>query len=415
MSTSERLPRRIVIVGAGLAGASAAAALREQGFDGEVTLFGREPHYPYELPPLSKGILLGQTDEPDWVRNSSYYSDYGIGLRRGTAIAALRPVEHTVVDADGVEHDYDRLLLATGSRPRTVPGLDVPGAHLLRTWDDALALREQLVAGARVVIVGAGWIGCEVAAAASTRGARVSVVDPLPLPLRGVLGDKIGAVFRDLHTDRGVALHLGKVAAGIDTRHGTRVVRLDDGGELPADVVVVGVGAAPRTELAERAGLELAEGGVAVDAALRASAPDVYAVGDIAAHDHPRYARRVRVEHWANAKDQGTHVAANLLGGDEPYTASPFFFSDQYDLGCEYRGLADPSADELVVRGELASREFLAFWLHDGRVTAALNVNSWDHGDELQALVDTQARIPADQLVEMDLRALTGSDAAHIR
>lgn len=404
MATSGRPPRRIVIVGAGLAGASAAAALRERGFDGEVTLFGQEPHHPYELPPLSKGILLGEADEPDWVRESSYYPDHGIELRRGTVITALRPVEHTVVGADGVEHGYDRLLLATGSRPRTVPALDEPGVHLLRTWDDALALRERLVADTRVVIVGAGWIGCEVAAAARTHGARVSMVDPLPLPLHRVLGNEVGAVFRDLHAGHGVALHLGTGAARIDARGGTRVVRLDDGTELPADVLVVGIGAAPRIELAERAGLELAGGGVAVDAALRTSAPDVYAAGDIAAHDHPRYARRVRVEHWSNAKDQGTHVAGNLLGGDDAYTASPYFFSDQYDLGCEYRGLADPSADELVVRGELASREFLAFWLHDGRVTAALNVNSWDHGDALRELVDTQARIPAEQLSGTDPR-----------
>ncbi|MFE5259141.1 NAD(P)/FAD-dependent oxidoreductase [Streptomyces coelicoflavus] len=412
MTTSPRPPRRILIVGAGLAGASAAAGLREQGFDGDVTLFGRESHAPYELPPLSKGVLLGERDEPDWVREAGYYGAHGIALRRGTTITALRPADHVIVDADGTEHGYDRLLLAPGSRPRTLPGFDGPGVHTLRTLDDALALREKLTGGARVVIVGAGWIGCEVASAARAHGAHVTMVDPAPLPLRYVLGDRVGRVFRDLHADHGVTLRLGVGATGTGTRADGRVVLLADGGELPADVVVVGVGALPRTELAEAAGLALAAGGVAVDAALRTSVPDVYAAGDIAAHDHPRYEGRVRVEHWSNAKEQGTHVAGNLLGGHDAYGADPYFFSDQYDLGCEYRGLADPARDELVLRGDPASREFLAFWLRDGRVTAALNVNAWDHGDALTALVGTRARVSARQLAEADLDTLATTGAA---
>ncbi|MFI1753658.1 NAD(P)/FAD-dependent oxidoreductase [Streptomyces sp. NPDC020571] len=410
MTTPQRPPRRIVIVGAGLAGASAAAALREQGFDGDVTLFSREGYDPYELPPLSKGVLLGERDESDLVREAGYYDDHDIALRRDTTVTALRPADHLIVDADGAEHGYDRLLLATGSRPRTLPGFDGPGVYTLRTLDDALALREKLTDGARVVIVGAGWVGCEVASAARAHGAHVTMVDPAPLPLHQVLGDRVGAVFRDLHADHGVTLRLGVKATG--TRDGGRTVLLDDGGELPADALVVGVGALPRTELAEAAGLDLAAGGVAVDAALRTAAPDVYAAGDIAAHDHPRYEGRVRVEHWANAKEQGTHVAGNLLGGHDAYDADPYFFSDQYDLGCEYRGLADPARDELVLRGEPASREFLAFWLRDGRVTAALNVNSWDHGDALTALVGTRARVSAQRLTEADPHTLTTGDAA---
>ncbi|PPS90613.1 NAD(P)/FAD-dependent oxidoreductase [Streptomyces sp. MH60] len=410
MTAPQRPPRRIVIVGAGLAGASAAAALREQGFDGDVTLFGQEGHDPYELPPLSKGVLLGERDASDLVREAGYYDDHDIALCRDTTVTAVRPADHLIVDADGAEHGYDRLLLATGSRPRTLPGFDGPGVYTLRTLDDSLALREKLTDGARVVIVGAGWVGCEVASAARAHGAHVTMLDPAPLPLRHVLGDRVGAVFRDLHADHGVTLRLGVKATG--TRDGGRTVHLDDGGELPADVVVVGVGALPRTELAQAAGLDLAAGGVAVDAALRTSAPDVYAAGDIAAHDHPRYEGRVRVEHWANAKEQGAHVAGNLLGGHDAYDADPYFFSDQYDLGCEYRGLADPARDELVLRGEPASREFLAFWLRDGRVTAALNVNSWDHGDALTALVATRARVSAQRLTEADPHTLTTGDAA---
>ncbi|MDX3399058.1 FAD/NAD(P)-binding oxidoreductase [Streptomyces sp. ME01-18h] len=411
MSTPQHPPRRILIVGAGLAGASAAAALREQGFDGDVTVFGEQSHDPYELPPLSKGVLLGERDEPDWVRRAGYWDDHGITLRRDTAVTALEPARHEIVDADGTAHGYDRLLLATGSRPRVPRGFDGPGVYTLRTLDDALALREKLTDGARVVIVGAGWIGCEVASAARARGARVTMVDPVPLPLRQVLGDQVAAVFRDLHADHGVALRLGVGATGTEVRHDGRTVLLDDGGELPADLVVVGVGALPRTELAEAAGLDLAAGAVATDAALRTSAPDVYAAGDIAAHDHPRHEGRVRVEHWSNAKEQGSHVAGNLLGGHDAYSADPYFFSDQYDLGCEYRGLADPARDELVLRGDPATREFLAFWLRDGRITAALNVSSWDHGDALTALVGTRARVSAQQLTEADLDTLASGDA----
>ncbi|GHA70950.1 ferredoxin reductase [Streptomyces tendae] len=411
MSTSQHPPRRILIVGAGLAGASAAAALREQGFDGDITVFGEQSHDPYELPPLSKDVLLGRRDEPDWVRGAGYWDDHGISLRRDTAVTALEPADHEIVDADGTAHGYDRLLLATGSRPRVPPGFEAPGVHTLRTLDDALVLREKLTDGARVVIVGAGWIGCEVASAARARGARVTMVDPVPLPLRHVLGDQVGAVFRDLHADHGVVLRLGVGATGTEVRPDGRTVLLDDGSELPADVVVVGVGAVPRIELAEAAGLDLAAGAVATDAALRTSAPDVYAAGDIAAHDHPRHEGRVRVEHWSNAKEQGTHVAGNLLGGHDAYGADPYFFSDQYDLGCEYRGLADPARDELVLRGDPATREFLAFWLRDGRIAAALNVNSWDHCDALTALVGTRARVSAQQLTEADLDALATGDA----
>jgi NADPH-dependent 2,4-dienoyl-CoA reductase/sulfur reductase-like enzyme len=410
-------PGTIVIVGAGLAGATAAAGLRTRGHSGPVVLFGAQSHRPYELPPLSKGILLGDTDEPDWVRDADFYATNDIDFRPGTTIEDVRPADRVVIDASGATQSFDRLLLATGLRPRTLPvtGGQLAGVHTLRTLDDSLALRSRLTPGTRVVIVGGGWIGCEVAAAARRHGAAVTVVEPLPLPLLRVLGSTVAGVFRDLHEANGVRWKLGVGVQGLagagdggagDT---VRSVRLDDGTDLPADLVVVAIGAAPRVELAERIGLALADrpvGGVAVDAALRTSAPDVYAAGDIAAQAHPRYERRVRVEHWANAKDQGEHVAGSLLGADEPYARSPYFFSDQYDLGMEYRGLADPERDELVVRGDLAAREFIAFWLRDGRVQAAMNVNSWDDGDTLQSLVDNQAAVDATALTNGDLPSL---------
>jgi NADPH-dependent 2,4-dienoyl-CoA reductase/sulfur reductase-like enzyme len=404
-------PRHVVIVGSGLAGASAAAGLRERGFAGKVTLFGQDRYRPYELPALSKGILIGDTDHPDWVHEEGFYPEHDIELRTSSRITALRPDEQIVVDSDGTAHHYDRLLLATGSKPRLLPlaGGDRPGLHTLRTLDDANNLRTRLVSGAHVVIIGGGWIGCEVAAAARSHDARVTVVEPLVLPQHRVLGSTIGEVFRDLHAEHGVRWHLG---VGVDSISGgageTEVVKLSDGTELTADVVVVAIGAGPDVALAKEAGLTIADdGGVAVDAALRSSAREIYAAGDIASHAHPRYAKPVRVEHWSNAKDQGTHVAGSLLGGDEPYRASPYFFSDQYDLGLEYRGLADPDHDELVVRGDLGSREFIAFWLADGRVTAALNVNSWDDGDALGALVDKGTSVTAEQLRKADLSTLS--------
>jgi NADPH-dependent 2,4-dienoyl-CoA reductase/sulfur reductase-like enzyme len=389
-----RAPSRIVIVGASLGGASAAVGLRERGFAGEVLLIGAEEHLPYERPPLSKALMLGERDEPDWVQDADYYAAHDIGLLTGTAATAIDR-QRGVVLAGGDEHPYDKLLLATGSSPRRLrtPGADLDGVVTLRTWNDALALRKRLVESAQIVIVGAGWIGCEVAAAARHHGASVTVVEPLSQPLIRVVGEQVGAAFADLHRDHGVDLRLGADVAGIVGGGRVESVKLTDGSSLPAQTVVLGVGVKPNVELAEAAGLDLADQGIAVNAALQSSDPDIYAVGDIAAHDHPHYEGRVRIEHWAAAKDQGGHVAGNLLGADDPYELRPFFFSDQYDLGCEYRGLADPARDELVVRGDLSSREFTAFWLRNGGVVAAMNVNQWDDGDTLQALVDSGAAL----------------------
>ncbi|WP_410671047.1 NAD(P)/FAD-dependent oxidoreductase [Amycolatopsis sp. cmx-4-68] len=403
-------PRKIVVIGAGLGGASAAAAVRERGHTGDVLLMGADPRRPYELPALSKGVLLGNADEPDWVHEEKYYGEHDIRFTPGVTATRIELGARLVLDDAGGEHRYDRLVLATGSRPRSlpVPGGDLSGLHTLRSLDDSLKLRSAFTEADRVVIVGAGWIGSEAAAAARAHDAEVTVVDPVRVPLANVVGETVGGVFRDLHAEQGVRWRLGEQVAEITGGPGgVSGVRLATGEELTADVVLVAVGAAPRVELAHAAGLDLSDdGGVAVDAGLRTTAQDVYAVGDIASHFHPRYGRRVRVEHWANAKDQGTHVARNLLGENEPFLASPYFFTDQYDLGCEYRGLADPAADELVVRGDLAAREFTAFWLRDGKVAAAMNVNMWDDGDALSALVDGEAKVTAEQLKTAELASL---------
>ena len=393
-------PSRIVVIGASLAGGTAAIALRDQGYQGELTLIGEESQPPYERPPLSKALLLGERDEPDWVADEATYADKAITLRLGT-MATRIDRDRKVVVASRHEYPYDKLLIATGSSAR---GLDIHGSELdglltLRTLEESLGLRERFTEGASVVIVGAGWIGCEAAAAARQHGANVTIVEPRSQPLLGVVGEQIGATFAALHRDHGVDLRLGTGVKGFAGEGTASSVLIKGGHSIPADTILVGVGAAPNIALADAAGLKLADGGIAVDATLRSSDPDIYAAGDVAAHDHPKYRHRVRVEHWANAKDQGLHVAGNLLGAEAPYQLRPFFFSDQYDLGCEYRGLADPAKDRLVVRGDLASREFTAFWLRDGAVAAAMNVNQWDDGDALQELVDTGRQVSDKELV----------------
>ncbi|HEX6757806.1 MAG TPA: FAD-dependent oxidoreductase [Propionibacteriaceae bacterium] len=393
-------PSRIVIIGASLAGASAAIALRDQGYEGELTLIGEESQLPYERPPLSKAVLQGAADEPDWVADEATYADKAIDLRLGTTATRIDRSRKVVV-ASRTEYAYDKLLIATGSAPRRldVHGSELDGLLTLRTLEESLALRERFTEGATIVIVGAGWIGCEAAAAARQRGAQVTVVEPRSQPLLAVVGEQIGATFAALHRDHGVDLRLGVGVKGFVGDGTASSVLIKGGHSIPADTILIGVGAAPNIALADAAGLTLADGGIAVDATLRSSDPDIYAAGDVAAHDHPKYRHRVRVEHWANAKDQGLHVAGNLLGAEAPYVLRPFFFSDQYDLGCEYRGLADPAKDRLVVRGDLASREFTAFWLRDGAVAAAMNVNQWDDGDALQELVDSGRRVTDKELV----------------
>jgi NADPH-dependent 2,4-dienoyl-CoA reductase/sulfur reductase-like enzyme len=395
-------PQRIVIVGGGLAGAKGAEALRAQGYAGAITLLADEQHLPYERPPLSKGYLAGSaTFDEAVVLPADWYREHDVDLRLGTRATALDLAGHRVQLDGGEGVEYDKLLLATGSVPRRlpIPGADADGVHYLRTREDADAIRDLFGAGRRLVIIGAGWIGLEVAAAARGAGTDVTVAEVADLPLVGVLGPELARVFADLHTANGVDLRLGVQVDEIVTEGGRAVgVRL--GTEtLPADAVVIGVGVAPDVELAAQAGLAI-DNGVLVDAALRTSDPDVYAVGDIANHDHPVLGHRVRVEHWATALNQPATAAAALLGNDASYTELPYFFSDQYDLGMEYLGHAPRgSYTQVVVRGDLAGREFVAFWLDDARrIKAAMNVNVWDVVDEIKPLIATGKAVDPDRL-----------------
>ena len=392
-----------VVVGAGLAGAKAAETLREEGFDGPVVLVGAEPERPYERPPLSKQYLLGRADRDSvFVHDAGWYAEHDVDLRTGVRAARLDPAAHRLTLDTGEELGYARLLLATGASPRRlpVPGADLDGVRYLRTLADADRLGTDLAGGGRrVVVVGAGWIGLEVAAAARSHGNDVTVVEPQPTPLHAVLGAQMGRVFARLHRDHDVELLTDTVVRGIRGSGGRVTTVVTDGhAGLPADLVVVGIGAIPNTALAASAGLEV-DNGVVTDHALRASAVDVYAAGDVAASFHPLHGRHVRVEHWANALHQGPAAARSMLGQDVVFDRVPYFFTDQYDLGMEYSGLGGPR-DAVVTRGAPEDGAFIAFWMQEGRVTAGMNVNVWDVSDPLQALIRSRRQVPVASLTD---------------
>jgi 3-phenylpropionate/trans-cinnamate dioxygenase ferredoxin reductase subunit len=393
-----------VIVGGGLAGAKAAEALRDRGFDGAVVLLAEENELPYERPPLSKEFLAGKQTLDDFtVDSADWYREHNVDLRLGTRAVSLDPAEHTVGLADGTSVRYDKLLLATGSRSRhlPIPGADAAGVHYLRTFDDAAALNSALTEGASLAVVGAGWIGLEVAASARQRGVNVTVVETAKWPLLAALGAEAGEVFAKLHREHGVDLRLESTVAEISTAGGAATgVQLGDGSAVSANAVLVAVGAQPNIDLAQAAGLATGDGGVLVDATLRSSDPDIYAVGDIAAAEHPLLGTRVRTEHWANALKQPPVAVAGMLGEPAEYTELPYFFTDQYDLGMEYVGHA-PTYEKAVFRGDVDGREFTTFWLgRDNRVLAGMNVNIWEGLDDIKALIRSQAPVDPDRLAD---------------
>jgi 3-phenylpropionate/trans-cinnamate dioxygenase ferredoxin reductase subunit len=383
----------LVIVGGGLAAATAAAAARDAGYAGELVLCCAEQHLPYERPPLSKGYLAGDVDATTLLaRPPEWYAEQDIEVRTGCRVEAIDPAAHTVT-AGGRSQRYARLLLATGSVPRHLPAADESGAPVayLRTLEDSHLIRSALGPGARIAVVGGGFLGLEVAATARTAGADVTVIEALELPLLGVLGAEVAATFADLHREHGVDLRLGARVAGFESAGAGGRVHLADGGSVDADLVLVAVGAAPEVSLARSAGLAV-EDGVVVDDRLRSSDPDVLAAGDVARARHPVLGRHVRVEHWDNAIQQGRVAGRNLAGGDESWTALPYFFTDQYDLGMEYVGHAGPGGyDRVELRGDVPGRVFTATWVSAGSVVAAMHVNDWSAADGLRRLVGTPA------------------------
>jgi len=396
-----------VIAGASLAGAKAAEALRAGGFTGPVILIGDEDERPYERPPLSKDYLLGKAGRDTiYVHPADWYPGNDITLRLGTTVTAVDRAAHEVTLDDGSRVGYARLLLATGSSPRQlrVPGAGLAGVHYLRRAGDSDQIKDAFQAASRVAVIGAGWIGLETAAAARTAGAEVTVLETAELPLLRVLGREVARVFAALHTEHGVDLRTGVQVAEI-TGEGGRAsgVRLGDGSLVPADVVIIGVGVAPNTQLAEAAGLEVSNG-IRVDAQLRTSDPDVYAAGDVASAFHPLLGTHLRVEHWANALHQPQTAARAMLGQPASYDRLPYFYTDQYDLGMEYSGYVPPGDyDEVVLRGDVPGREFIAFWLSGGRPLAGMNVNVWGDTDEIQALVRAARPVARERLADPDV------------
>jgi 3-phenylpropionate/trans-cinnamate dioxygenase ferredoxin reductase subunit len=396
--------QRFVIVGGGLAGAKAAEELRERGFDGEIVLIGEEPIRPYERPPLSKEYLLGKSERDKvFVHEERFYTDREIELIVAGRVASLDVRASQVTLADGRSVGYDKLLLTTGADPRriSVPGADLEGILYLRTLADCDALRERLGGGGRVAVVGAGWIGSEVAAGARQAGLEVTLIDPLALPNERIFGPEIGAFYRDVHAQHGVTMALGEGVEAFDGDGRVAAVRTSAGRVVDCDFAVVGVGVIPRTELASAAGLEV-DNGVVVDELLQSSVPGVFAAGDVANHRHPFYGRQIRVEHWANALNQGPAAARGMLGDTAGYDRIPYFYSDQYEVGMEYTGFAT-SWDEVAFRGDRSAGEFIAFWLQDGRVLAGMNVNVWDVTDDVQALIRSRQPIDRARLLDPDV------------
>jgi 3-phenylpropionate/trans-cinnamate dioxygenase ferredoxin reductase component len=394
-----------IIVGASLAGAKAAEALRAEGFGGPLTMIGQETERPYERPPLSKDYLMGKAErETIYVHPRQWYAEHDIDLRLGVTVTGIDPAAHQVALADGSRIGYAKLLLATGSSPRrlSVPGAGLDGVLYLRRVGDSDQIKATFQAASRVAVIGGGWIGLETAAAARAAGVEVTVLERAELPLLRVLGRQVARVFAGLHREHGVDLRCGVQISEITGSGGKATgVRLADGRHVEADAVIAGVGIAPSSQLASAAGLEV-DNGIWVDAQLRSSDPDIYAAGDVANAFHPLLGKHIRVEHWANALHQPQAAAKAMLGQDVAYDRVPYFFTDQYDLGMEYAGYVEPEAyDEVIFRGDVARREFIAFWLGPGgRVLAGMNVNIWDASDTIQALVRAAKPVDSSRLAD---------------
>ena len=394
----------IVIVGGGLAAGKAAETLREEGWDGEVTIVTAEAHPPYQRPPLSKGYLAGSEGLGEVILHpAEWYAEHDIDLRTGTTATAIDPAAHRITTSEG-RLSYDALLLATGASPRVLPieGHDLDGVHTLRTLDDSDALAAKLRGGGRrLVLIGSGWIGMEVAATARQLGNDVTILERGAVPLAAAVGERMGGVFRRLHEEHGVGLRASVQVQRIEGRERVEAVVVD-GERVAADLVLIGVGAVPNTALADAAGLEI-DNGILTDASLRTSAPAVWAAGDVANAYHPVIGRRLRSEHWANALEAGPVAARAMMGRPAVHDKIPYFYTDQFDLGMELSGYPPlMSGAQLVVRGDVEAREFIAFWVDDGRVVGGMNVNVWDVQDAIQELIRSDERVDAAALADPD-------------
>jgi 3-phenylpropionate/trans-cinnamate dioxygenase ferredoxin reductase component len=401
--------RPFVIVGANLAGGAAASTLRAEGYDGPLVLIGAEPHPPYERPPLSKEYLRGETTfEASYLRPPSWYEEAGIDLRLGARVTSIDPAAREVRVEDGTRVEYEQLLLATGGRNRRldVPGADLDGILELRTIEDADRIRAEAATATKVVVVGAGFIGCEVAASLRTMGLDVEVIEVFEAPLVRVLGPEVAGVMESIHRDHGVGFHLGQAVTSFEGGERVQAVVTDRGTRVEGDLVVVGVGIVPNDELAAAAGIATGNG-ILVDERCRTSVEGVYAAGDVANHRHPVFGRRVRVEHYDNALKQGSAAARNMMGRDEDFADPHWFWSDQFGHNLQYAGFA-PQWDELVVRGSVEERRFVAFYLKGGLVRAAAGLDRGRDVRRAAGLISPSTLVDPDDLAneEVDLRTL---------
>jgi 3-phenylpropionate/trans-cinnamate dioxygenase ferredoxin reductase subunit len=396
-----------IIVGGGLTGAIATQTLREEGFDGRITLLGQEPNAPYERPPLSKDYLQGKADRDSiFVHPEPWYAEHEVDLSLGAAVTSLDPAARTVTTDTGAQLHYDKLLLATGSKPRRleVPGAELHGVHYLRNVEDSERIKIEFARAERVVIIGAGWIGLETAAAARAAGLDVTLLVSGDMPLQRVLGPEVAPIFDELHRSHGVDLRYRTTATELTGRHGAVTgVILSDGTRIDADMIIVGIGAVARTELAAAAGLKI-DNGLVVDEHLRTSDPDIFAAGDIANAYNPRLGRHIRVEHWANARRQGLVAAKAMLGQDAVDLRPSYFYTDQYDLGMEYTGDIGPAGyDRVVFRRYAEASQVIVFWLSEQRVQAGMNINVWDVAEDIERLVQSARSINVDDLADPDI------------
>ena len=401
------MPPTFVIVGASLAGATAAATLRQDGFDGDVILLGEEPHPPYERPPLSKQYLRNEVPfEKAFVRPSGFYEDNDITTWFGVAATQLDAAARKVNLSTGGWVHYDKLLIATGARNRrpSIPGLDLQNIFGLRSVNDADAIRAAMVPGRKAAVIGMGFIGCEVAASLRQQGVEVVCIDPLPTPLFRVLGKEVGEVMSAIHRDHGVEMVFEDVVTRFEGDQRLERVITKHDRRIECDFAVVGVGVEPVVEFLVESGVET-NNGILVDERCRTNVEDVYAAGDVANHYHPVFQQRMRVEHWQNAMQQGAAAARSMLGKGAPYDAVHWFWSDQYDVNLQYAGFHQPW-DQFVVRGSLEARNFIAFYMSDGRVDAAVALNRGKDVRRVMPLIKARATIDPRQLGDesVDLR-----------
>jgi 3-phenylpropionate/trans-cinnamate dioxygenase ferredoxin reductase subunit len=395
-------PQTFAIAGAGLAGSKAAETLRQEGFDGRLILIGDEPERPYERPPLSKDYLRGEASEKPYVHDEGFYRDNAIELWCSTRVTGLDPgLQELLLEGDH-RLGYDRLLIATGAVPRRldVPGSDLAGVHYLRTVADSDRIAERIETGQRLVVIGSGWIGAEIASSARQKGSEVTMLEMASLPLERVLGPELGGIYLDLHRSHGVEFLPETTVERFEGEGAVERVITADGASIETEFVVVGIGVAPRTGLLESAGLRI-DNGVVVDEQLETSVPGIYAAGDVANARHPFYGSHLRVEHWDTAFHQGPAAARNMVGKAEPYDRIPYFFSDQYETGMEYSGHAT-DWDQVVFRGDVDAHEFIAFWLKDRRLVAGMNMNVWDVSDPIRDLISSRRELDPGELADPD-------------